>query len=136
MDPLANMLKQITSDIKSYLEARIDLLFLSVSDTITRWIGQSVQQLLGLSILLLGLVFALTAGSIALGEWLNHPWLGYLIVSLPLLIIGGIMLFSRPSALSKSIQKQLMSDILRSLDEKESVQKALPSPKQKEKKES
>ena len=126
MDPLGNLLKQISTDIKEYVEARIDLLFLSVSDTITKWIGQSVQRIIGLSVVLLGFIFALTAAAIALGEWLDNHWLGYLIVSLPLLIVGSILMLSRPGSLSKGIQKQLMSDLLRSLDEKEKSQKALP----------
>jgi TRAP-type C4-dicarboxylate transport system permease small subunit len=127
MDPLSNMLRQITSDLKSYLEARIDLLFLSVTETMTRWVGLSVQRLLGLSVLLLGFLFALIAAAIAIGEWLNNAWLGYLIISLPMLISGVYMTFSKPSVLSRNIQKQLMSDMLKSLDEKELRQKELTS---------
>lgn len=119
MDQLGNRVKQISTELREYLETKIDLLVLTVSDKVTQWIGHAFQRILGYSVLGFGLLFALIALAIYLGEILENEALGYLIVSIPLLIIGMIFAFARPMALAKSVQRQFMNEILKSLEEEQ-----------------
>lgn len=129
MDQLGNRVKQISNELREYLETRIDLLVLTVSDKITQWIGHSFQRVLGYSILGLGLMFAMIGLAIWLGELLNNPALGYVIVSLPLLLVGMIFAFSKPMGIAKSVQRQFMAEILKSLEEEKSTELQLPESK-------
>lgn len=129
MDQLGNRVRQISNELREYLETRIDLLVLTVSDKVTGWIGHSFQRVLGYSILGLGLMFALIGLAIYLGELLNNPALGYTIISIPLLIIGMIFAFARPMGIAKSVQRQFMAEILKSLEEEKPSELQLPKPK-------
>ena len=134
MDQLGSRIKQITSELKEYMETRIDLLVLNVGEQITAWVGLSTQKVIGFLILSFGLLFASMALAIYLGELLENEALGYLIVSAPLLLLGLIFAFSKPFGIAGSVQKQLMSGILKALEEEKSTSKKLelPEPKDKE----
>ncbi len=133
MDQLSSRLKQITSELKEYLETRIDLLVLNIGDQISAWVGLSTQKIIGYLILSFGLLFASIALAIYLGDLLNNEALGYLIVSIPLLILGLIFAFSKPFGIASSVQKQLMSGILKAIEEeKPAPNKTLKLPENKE----
>jgi uncharacterized membrane protein YqjE len=129
MDQLGDRVKQISTELREYLETRIDLLVLSVSDKVTQWIGHSFQRILGYSILGLGMMFALIGLAIYLGDLIDNEALGYVIVAAPLLLLGMIFAFSKPMGLAKSIQRQFMSEILKSLEEDQSSNLQLPESK-------
>ncbi|HCD52693.1 MAG TPA: hypothetical protein DEQ34_09620 [Balneolaceae bacterium] len=119
MDPLGSRVKQITNEIREYLEIKIDLVILNITERITLWIGQSVQKMFGYTILSVGLLFALIAFSLYLGDLLNNTSLGFLITSLPLLVIGLILAFSKPGVMARNIQRQFMDEVIRSLESEE-----------------
>ncbi|MBO6523988.1 MAG: phage holin family protein [Balneolaceae bacterium] len=132
MDQLSSRLKQITSELKEYLETRIDLLVLNVGDQISAWVGLSTQKIIGYLILSFGLLFASIALAIYLGDLLQNEALGYLIVSIPLLILGLIFAFAKPFGIANSVQKQLMSGILKAIEEEKPGSKKLKLPEHKE----
>lgn len=132
MDQLSSRLKQITSELKEYLETRIDLLVLNVGDQVSAWIGLSTQKVIGYLILSFGLLFASIALAIYLGDLLQNEALGYLIVSVPLLILGLIFAFAKPFGIANSVQKQLMSEILKAIEEEKPSSKELKIPEHKE----
>ena len=131
MDQLNSRLKQITSELKEYLETRIDLLVLNVGDQISAWVGLSTQKIIGYLTLSFGLFFASIALAIYLGDLLQNEALGYLIVSVPLLLIGLIFAFAKPFGIASSVQKQLMSGILKAIEEEKPVSKKLKLPEPK-----
>ncbi len=132
MDQLSSRLKQITSELKEYLETRIDLLVLNVGDQISAWVGLSTQKIIGYLILSFGLLFASVALAIYLGDVLQNEALGYLIVSIPLMILGLIFAFAKPFGIASSVQKQLMSGILKAIEEEKPGSKKLKLPEHNE----
>lgn len=129
MDQLSSRLKQLSSELREYIETRIDLLVLNVSDQVTGWVSSSIQKIIGFSIIGSGLFFGMIALSIYLGELLHNEAIGYAIVALPLLLIGLILAFSKPFGITKTIQKQLMVGVLESLEEdKEKITLKLKEP--------
>ena len=128
MDDLGKRIRQVSTELQEYVETKVELTILKISDRITYWIGKSVQQLIAYTILAIGLLFGLTALAIYLGDLLGEEWAGYLIVSSPLVIIAIILILAKPKTMIKSIQDQILSDLLESLDETEGEKaKKLPS---------
>lgn len=119
MDQLNTRLKQITGELKEYIETRINLLVLNVGEQVTGWVGISTQKIIGFTVLGCGLFFAAIALAFYLGDLLEDDALGFLVVSLPLLLIGVIFAFSKPFGIAKSIQRQLMSGVIKSIEEDE-----------------
>ncbi|MEX0846103.1 MAG: phage holin family protein [Balneolaceae bacterium] len=126
MDDLGSRIKHITNELKDYVETQMELTFLNFSDKVTYLIGQSVLQLIGYAILGIGLVFAMTSLAIYLGEILEEPWAGYLIIASPFIIIGLIFIIGKPKSVAKRIQNQLLADVIDSLNESEEELKQLP----------
>lgn len=131
MDQFSTRIKEISGDIKSYLETRIELIVINVSEKVTLWIGYSIQKMTGYIILASGLLFAIFALALYLGDLLGHASFGFLIVSVPLIILGCIYALSRPKGMARNIQSQFMSEVLKALEEteKEELPK-LPLPEQ------
>lgn len=118
MDQLGERLKHIVNELKDYVETRLELLLINISDKITFRIGLSIQKLLGFSLLGVGLLFALVALALYLGELLDSRALGYVIVSVPLLLTGIFFAFGKPKAIARGIQLQIMEEIIEALEEK------------------
>ncbi len=118
MDQLGSRLKQLSSEFREYIETRIDLLVLNVSDQVTSWISISIQKIIGFSIIGSGLLFGMIALAIYLGDVLSNEALGFAIIALPLILIGLVLAFSKPFGIANTIQKQLMVGVLESLEEK------------------
>lgn len=119
MDQLGGRIRHITNELREYVETRLELTLVSVTDKISELIGRSAQKLLGIAVLLLGCVFALTALSIYVGDLLKSQALGYLVVSVPLMLAGLVIFFFGPRSVAATIQRQIMKEVLLSLKENE-----------------
>ncbi|MDR9419329.1 hypothetical protein [Gracilimonas sp.] len=127
MDDLGKCIKQVSRELQDYIETKIELTVLNVSDRITYWIGKSVQQLFGYAIFGLGLVFGLTALAIYIGEVIGDEWAGYAIVSSPFILVGLILIVIKPKSMVRRIQDQILADLLNSFEENGDELKELPS---------
>jgi hypothetical protein len=125
MEDVGSRIKQITLDLKHYVETRIELSMLNIGDKISYLIGQSIQQLFGYAILGLGLVFGLTALSIYLGDLLNKEWAGYAIVASPFILLGLIVVVAKPKPIARKIQQQILAEFLDTLPKQQQDQKQL-----------
>jgi len=134
MDQLGQRLKQLSGELKSYFETRLDLFVINVGEQITAWVGASAQKIVGYVFLGVGLFFGLISAAIYIGDLLDEPALGYLIVGTPIVLIGIILVAMKPGAFARNIQQQIMKDILKSIDSHSEGNKAmLESGKEKEK---
>lgn len=132
MDQLNSRVKQITNELKQYVETRLDLLVLNIGEQITKWLGESIQKLIGFTVLGIGVFFGMMALAIYIGELLGNVAIGYLIVSAPMILIGILLASAKPKGIAKSIQNQFMDGILKSIEKKEQdTLEKLPAPKQK-----
>jgi len=134
MDQLGQRLKQLSGELKSYFETRLDLFVINVGEQITAWVGASAQKIVGYVFLAVGLFFGLISAAIYIGDLLNEPALGYLIVGTPIVLIGIVLVAMKPGAFARNIQQQIMKDILKSIDSHSDEHKAMLEPgKEKEK---
>lgn len=135
-DQIGHRLKTISTDVKLYIEKRIELLLLNIGERLSQWAAESIHKLIGISLLAVGAIFTLTTLAIFLSDVLNNPTLGFLIVSVLLLLLGGLFYYLRPHSFSDYMQHQFESEILKvlSLDEKkEKKSEELPESTEQEK---
>lgn len=114
-DQIGNRLKTISTDVKLYIEKRIELLLLNIGERLSQWAAESVHKLIGISLLVLGAIFTLTTLAIFLSDILNNPTLGFLIVSVFLLLLGGMSYYLKPHRFSDYLQHQFESEVLKVL---------------------
>lgn len=114
-DQLAKRFKTITGDLKLYVEKRIELLLLSVGEQYSKFMAESIQKVTGIFLMFGASVFVLIALAIYLGEVLDSPSLGYLIVSAPLFITGLLFYFLKPKSLAETLQEHFESELVEAL---------------------
>jgi len=119
MDQLNSRIKQITNELKEYVEARLDLMVLNIGEQVTKWLGESIQKLIGFTILGIGLFFGMIALAIFLGELMENEALGYLLIATPLILVGLLLASAKPKGLAKNIQNKFMDGIMKSIDKNE-----------------
>lgn len=134
-EPMAERFKTISNDLKLYVEKRIELLLLSVGEQYSKWFAKSILKATGLFLVFGALVFLLVALAIYLGEVTGIPSLGYVIVSLPLLIVGVLFFYVKPKSLVDNLQRYFEAELLEALIENgESDKKLLNLPENTEEK--
>lgn len=129
-DIIGNRLKTIKQDLQDYIETRITLKAIDVGEKISYLIGQSIQQLIAYTILIIGLLFALIALALFVGDLLNNTALGYLIVSAPFILTGLFLVLVKPKKIALNIQDKIMEELLENLEDKSDALKQLPSSKE------
>jgi|GEM_PF-838810 uncharacterized membrane protein YqjE len=96
------------SDIRNYVENRIELFSITVAEQIAMTLSASIQKFIGLLFLSFGAVFLWIALGFYLGELLNSQALGFFLAALPLLFIG-IVFYKRSS---KTVEQKIHTDIV------------------------
>lgn len=122
MEDLGRRIKHVTNELKHYVETRLELAVINISEQVAYWIGKAIQNLFGYTILAFGLIFGLTALSIYLGELLGEEWAGYLIVSAPFLLIGLILVLTKPTLIATKVQHEILSELLSSFKKEKEEQ--------------
>ncbi len=118
MDQLGQRIKQVSNELKGYVETRIELLILNLSEKGTFWFGNMIQQSFSFIILGTGLLFGFIALGFYLGELLNSNALGFACIGGFLFLIGLILILMKPKNISRKIQQQFMRDVIEALEEK------------------
>ncbi|MFA5668919.1 MAG: phage holin family protein [Balneolaceae bacterium] len=116
MDLIGQHIKNITKDLKDFLENRIELLILNSSEKIAKYIGLAAQQLFVLVIILVGLLFSLIGLGFYLGELFQSNAIGFLIIGGFILSVGLLLVAFKPNGISRKIQNQILNDIMQELD--------------------
>lgn len=108
--------KNLTSEVRLYIEKRIELFTLTFVDQISLIAAQSVQKVFGF-LLLAGAVFFLWfALGFLIGDWIDNTSLGFLIVSVPLFIASFVFVRQKSNKLTDSIQSELIKNTLESVN--------------------
>ncbi len=116
-DQLGKRLRTITADLKLYLEKRIELTMLNIGEMVSGLMAASVQRGIGVFLLLGGVCFLLFALAIYIGNLLNSRSLGYVVVSIPLLLVGLMFLYLKPNSVFEQIQQRFEDEVIKSIEE-------------------
>jgi hypothetical protein len=108
--------KNLTAEVRLYVEKRIELFTLSIVDQISLIAAQSIQKVIGLLLLAGALFFLWFALGFLIGDWIGNTGLGFLIVSVPLFITSFIFGRQKSKKLTDSIQAELIRNTIDSVN--------------------
>ena len=111
-DPtITERLRKLPTEIKLLVEKRAELLFLNLSDRLTDAINKAVYKIIGLFLILLGVIFLLHTLALFIGELLDNEVLGYLIISVTVILIGLLLYFLKPGGLVKGTKAKMQKPL-------------------------
>jgi len=119
-------LKGITKDLRRYVEKRLELLVLAISERVSYILADSIQRIIGILLFAGGLFFLWFALGFYLGSLVESLALGFLICSVPLIIAGLIFIRFKPKSITEKIQAGMMHEIILSLDQMDKKVQAEP----------
>lgn len=115
-DRIERRLKNISADIKRFVEKKIELFIVTAGKSYAKIASEYMHKVIGLFMLALAFVFLLIALAEFIGGLLGSQPLGYVIVSIPLIIFGYILFKLTPKSLTSKLQHKLEDDVFRLLD--------------------
>lgn len=116
-DQLGQRLRTISADLKLYIEKRIELVMLNAGEHLSGWMAASIQRATGAFLLLGGVCFLLVALAIYLGNLLDNESLGYVLVSLPLLLIGFLFMSLKPKGVFEQLQHIFEAEVIKAIEQ-------------------
>ncbi len=128
-DQLGERLKAVSTDLKHYIEKRIELVLLNVGESVAGWLAASIHRAAGGLLLILGVCFLLVALAIYLGNLLESESLGYVSVGVPLLLLGLLFMYLKPKGLFKKLEHLFEAEVIKAIEENgRTKQKKIESP--------
>ena len=115
-DQIGRRLSDITSDLRRYVEKRIELVMLRSGEYFSKWVAMAVYRSAGAMIILGGIGFLLIALAIYIGELLDSRSLGYVIVSIPLLVTGGLFMYLKPRSLFEELKSRFEVELIEAVE--------------------
>lgn len=91
MDQDFNKSETFVDQVKEYVNTRVAQLKLSFAEKTSKLMAVVIAVVLSALIFFLFLVLICIAGAIAIGQWLENFWLGFVIVGVIVLILGFIL---------------------------------------------
>lgn len=100
-------IRQIVADLQAYIEKKIELKSLEFQEKGAVVAAAAISNLLGIILLVVGLFFLLVTAGLGLGELLGNTTLGFLVLSMLLIIVGGYIYATKRNALKKKLERQI-----------------------------
>lgn len=107
----------LTNEIRSYVEKRVQLLILTITERVSHVIAHSLQRLIGMILLGSALYFVCLALGFYLGELLGNYSYGFAVVSLPFLTVGFILLKRKSKRITEKIQADIIEKMMADMDD-------------------
>lgn len=107
---------KVTGEIRQYIEKRIQLLTLTITEEVSLVLAYYFQRIAGMLLVCLAFLFFWLAVGFFLGEWLGRYSLGFLIASVPLFIAGAVFVNSKSKTFTEKIQAEMIQKILESFE--------------------
>jgi cytochrome c biogenesis protein CcdA len=104
-------IESLIEKLRDYVNTRIAQVKLSVAEKVSKVAALVVAVLMAALVFFLFLVLLSVAGAIAVGQWLQNYWLGFLIIA-GIILITGILLWSFKE---KWIQKPIMNLLIKTM---------------------
>lgn len=102
----------IGEDLKLYIENKVQLLLIRLTDDISFLLANTIQRIVGILFVFCGVLFAWLALAFYLSELLQSNSLGFLVAAIPPLIAGFFIGKYRSKKLSKKIQAMMIKKLL------------------------
>lgn len=113
----------LKQDIREYIEKRVELITLTISEQLSLVVAHSVQRFLGMLILALAFFFLWFALSFYIGELTGSYSAGFAISSVPLFLAGFIFMKRKSKRLTETIQAGLIQKVIENFDKEKAKAK-------------
>ena len=97
--------------VKEYVNTRIAQLKLSFAEKTSKVMSVMIAVVISALVFFLFLVLISIAGAMAIGQWLESPWLGFVIVGGVILVVGLVLWVSKDRLIGKPIMNALIKVI-------------------------
>ena len=97
--------------VKEYVNTRIAQLKLSFAEKTSKVMSVMIAVVISALVFSLFLVLISIAGAMAIGQWLESPWLGFVIVGGVILVVGLVLWVSKDRLIGKPIMNALIKVI-------------------------
>jgi uncharacterized membrane protein YqjE len=101
-------LKKIATDLKNYVDKRIEILSLEFQEKSSTLTAAILGDCIGLILIALGFFFLLFTAGFGLGLLFDNTMLGFLVLSLALLLLGILIYTTMRARLKKLLKKQIL----------------------------
>lgn len=115
--------KSMTSEMRQYVEKRLELFSLTIAEQVSRIMAESFQQVLGLFILSFALFFFWFAVGFWVGELVGSISAGFAISALPLFLVGYVLVKGSSKRITEKVQAQLISKVIDDLNSDQEPEK-------------
>ena len=109
--------KNIVAELRLYVEKRIELISLTISEQVSLIAAQSLQKLIGILLIAAGVFFLWFGVGFLVGDLVDNTGIGFVIASLPVLIFGFIFLKQKSTKITENIQSELIHKVMESVDQ-------------------
>lgn len=93
---LAQHTQRLVDDLKTWVDLRIELAQIELEERVEAKVNEIALGVIVGGIVLLAVIFGLTALSFGLGAWLGHPGWGFLVVTILLILLAVVLRAARP----------------------------------------
>jgi ABC-type multidrug transport system permease subunit len=108
--------ESLVNDLKEYVNIRVAQAKLSIAEKLSRILAYMVSILMAALVFFLFLVLVSIAAAIAIGQWLENIWLGFIIVACLCLLLGLLLWVAK----DKLVRKPIMNAFIKVLFENDS----------------
>ncbi len=115
-DRIGRRIKNISIEVRRFVEKKIELFALTAGEHYSELLSKLIQKGAGLFMLAVAFIFLLVALAIFIGDLLDSLALGYVIVSVPLVIIGISLYKLKPQGFNRKLQNEIDDDVVRLLE--------------------
>jgi len=108
MDPDLNNAETFVDQVKEYVNTRLAQLKLSFAEKTSKVMAVMLAVVLSALVFFLFLALMCIACAIAIGQWVENPWLGFVIIGGVVLIVGFILWIFKDGLIRKPIMNALI----------------------------
>lgn len=119
MDPDFNNEETFVDQVKEYLNTRLTQLKLSFAEKTSKVMAVLIAVVMSALVFFLFLLLISIAGAIAIGQWLESFWLGFVVVGGIVLIVGLILWIFKDGI----IRRPIMNALIKAMFDKERDEK-------------
>ena len=119
MAPDFNNMDSFVNQVKEYVNTRVSQLKLSFAEKTSKVAAFMIALVMVALVFFLVVVLLSVSAALAIGEWLQSQWLGFLIMGGLVLLIGFILWVSKDRWLRKPIMNAMIEAMFDKEDEKD-----------------
>jgi len=116
-DSLINNLKKLPAEFKALVEKRIELFALEMGERISGLIAHAMYRVTGILFLSVGLILILFAASKLVGDLIGNEGLGFILVALPVIIMGIMFFLRRPRSMVIATRDKMLHQFMKDMQE-------------------